>query len=147
MKNVTGAIRKKYYELLNGNLIVDGNPVPVYWKYIPSVISAPYYVLITTVSNRDRSTMQSSNTDTSVRLGIYTRDTTANPGSAADTIADQIFAIIYPTPQSTIDLSPDFQVSVLKQEGDDSPDAFQTDDAIFINRFITFGHIVLHSVI
>lgn len=144
MKDVNKALRKKYYELLNGSLNIENDPVPVYYKYLPNNIDKPYYVIIRTVSNTEISTKQLSNTDTSIQLGIYTKDTVANPGSYADDIAGQIYTIIYPTPQSTIDLEPDFQVAVTKLDNDISPDAIQSNNAVFVNRFITFAHKILH---
>lgn len=145
MKDVTKALRKKYFELLNNNVIINGAAVPVYYKYIPNIINTAYYIVLTTVSNTIISTKQSRITDTSLQIGIYTKDTTANAGAIADEIAEQVKDIIIPFPvNNRIDLSPDFQVVVLKPDGDQSPDALQIDDTIFINRFLTFTHKILH---
>lgn len=144
MKDINRALRKKYFEMLNGNLIINDTAVPVHYKYIPNIIDAPIYVLITTVSNTDISTKQRHMTDTSIQIGIYSKDTIANDGAAVDEIADQIYAIVCPTTLSKIDLMPEFQVVFFNMQSDNSPDAIQTDTSIFVNRFITFSHKVDH---
>src|ERR1044072_1834343 len=147
MSNVNRTLRKKCFELLNGNITVGSNSVPVYYKYIPNTIDKPYYIIIRTISNTDDSNFHRIKTNTSLQFGIYSKDTIANSGEAVEDIADQIHAIIYPTPQSTIDLTPNFQCAALKLGGDFSPDAFQSDNSIFINRFITFDLNILHQPI
>jgi hypothetical protein len=145
MKDVIGALRKKYYQLLNGSITVNSDAVPVYYKYVPNTINKPYYIVLSVISNVDKSTKQTRRTDTSMRVSIFTKDTIANSGSYADQIAEQVKAIITPNPvNNTIDLEPDFQCILIRPEGDVSPDAMQTKDAIFINRFLTFSHEILH---
>lgn len=144
MKDVNYPIRKKYFELLNGNLIYNNAAVSVYNKYLPSVISASSYVVINTISNTIIATKNSHITNTSVQLSIFTKDTTANDGKAVDSIADQIYQIIYPTPNSKISLEPDFQVVFMQPENDNSQTALQTNTAIYLNRFITFSHRIYH---
>lgn len=144
MRDVSGPIRKKYFELLNGVLLIDGNPVPVYNKYLPSTVITPWHVVIDTISNVNIPTKTSAISDTSVQLSIFTKDTTANSGKAVDSIADQIYLLIYPTPNSKISLEPDFQVVFQTPSGDNSFGALQTNTSIFLNRFITFSHKIYH---
>lgn len=144
MKNVNKVLRKKCFDLLNGNLTVEGEDVPIYYKYIPNTVDKPFYLIIRTVNNSDHSNFQRNKTNTSIQFGLYSKDTVANSGDAIEEMADQIYSIIYPTSQSKIDLTPDFNAACLKLENDISPDAFQTDNAIFINRFITFSFDILH---
>lgn len=139
MKNVNTAVRKKLYELLNP---VVG--VPVYYKYIPARIDVDAYVLITAINNNDTGTIHSSDTQTAVQIGIYTKDTQANSGVAADNIADIVYETIYPNPQAKIDLEPDFQNTGINMVSDNCPDVLQTNEAVFLNRFITFRLNIFH---
>lgn len=144
MRDVSGAIRKKYFELLNGVITYDSIAVPVYNKYLPNTITAPYYIVIDTISSVNIATKTSHITDTSVQLSIFTKDTTANSGKAVDYIADQIYQIIWPYPNAKISLEPDFQVVFQTLANDNSQTALQTNTAIYLNRFITFSHKIYH---
>jgi len=140
MKDVNTKLKSKLFEILSG--VLD---VPVYQKYLPANIDASAYVLITTVNNNDTSTMQSADTDTTVQIGIYTKDSQANSGETCDSIASTIYSTIYPSPSSTIDLSPDFQNCGLRLVSDVSPEAILTPTFALINRFISFRLDVFHK--
>jgi hypothetical protein len=86
----------------------------------------------------------SAHTNTVFLINIFTRDTSANPGTLVNTIAAEIYALIYPLPNSVIDLSPDFQNAQLSLANDFSPDAMQTNNAVYINRFISFRAYIYH---
>lgn len=144
MKDVNGAIRKKYFELLNGHLAVDGSSIPVYSDYLPNVIAADCYVVITVISNSSIATKTSHITDTSVQIGIFTKDTVANPGQKRDDIAGQIYSTIYPKSNSKISLEPDFQVVFMNLDNDNNLSPFQTDTAVYLNRYLTFSHKIYH---
>jgi len=118
---------------------------PVYTKYIPATITSSAYVLISTINNNDRSTMHSSDTNTAVQIGIYTRDSQANPGAQTEAIAQIIYNTIYPNSQSIIDLSPDFQNVTLRLANDIEPDAILTGTDVFINRFLIFRLHINHK--
>ncbi len=139
MKDVNSALREKLYTLLNGNISAS-----IYQNYLPASVNPSAYVIITTINNSDRSTLVSAHTTTVFQLNIYTKDTSANPGTMANTIAEEIYAIIYPLPNSVIDLSPDFQNAQLTLANDISPDAMQTSNAVYINRFISFRAYIYH---
>jgi hypothetical protein len=132
MKNVNTILQQKIYDLLQPVL-----SVPIYYKYLPSVIQENAYVLITTITNVDASTMHTSDTDTTVQLGIYSRGSQANAGVTVNETADIIYETLYPDRQTTIDLSPDYQNTSISLVNDTTPDALQTGSFIFINRFIT----------
>lgn len=139
MKDVNTILQQKIFELLQP---VTG--CPVYYKYLPSVIETNAYMLITTITNVDASTMQTSNTDTTVQISIYTRDSQANPGKLANDIAAVVYAALYPNRQQTIGLEPDFQNCSVALVNDTSPDAISTGNYVFINRFLTFRFNIYH---
>src|SRR5690348_14557426 len=116
MKSVNSTLIQKLYDLLSP---VVG--VPVYKKYILSHVTDPAYVLLSDINSNDASTMHSFDTDSAVQIGIYTKDSQANPGKRCDEIADLIYGTIFTSPQALIDLSPDFQNCVLRRQSDVSP--------------------------
>ncbi len=139
MSDVNSVLRKKLYELLSP---VVG--VPVYYKYIPAGNDTAAYVLISTITGIDASTMITFDTDVTIQLGIYTRDSQANSGAKADAIAQIIYNTLLPVQPSVIDLSPNFQNYALKRVNDVSPDAILTNNFAFINRFITLRAGIFH---
>lgn len=145
MKDVNSALRKKYFELLNGHLVIDGQAIPVYSDYIPNVINADCYLIVSIVSSSTAIATKTSHiTDTSVQFGIFTKDTVANPGKKRDDIAGQIYSIVFPKPNSKIDLEPEFQVVFMNLENDNNLSALRTDNAVYLNRYITFSHKIYH---
>jgi hypothetical protein len=145
MKNINKALRKKFFDLLNGAIIISSNAVPVYNKYLPSTVTAPSYIVLRTINNNDTSNFTRNKSNTSLQIGVYTKDTSANDESFCDTIVEQILAIVYPSPSSKIDLMPYFQACCMKLDNDFSPDALQFNNAIYINRFLTFSFQVMHQ--
>lgn len=104
MKDVNTILPRKIYELLQPVVSCK-----VYYKYVPANETGNAYVSINTITNTDVSTQQTSDTDTTVMIGIYSRESQANPGKLVDDIAAAVYAAIYPNRQQTLDLSPDFQ--------------------------------------
>lgn len=138
MKDIKSKITQKYFQLLNATV-----GVPVFVDYAPFKDECEdAYVLITGIASVDASTMNNVGTDTTVQVGIYTKDVVSNSGVTADDIAAMVYSTIYPRQDTLIDLTGDgfCKVSV-RLVNDISPDAIQTDSEIFINRIITFRHI------
>jgi hypothetical protein len=87
MKDVTTILQKKLYDILKPVL-----SCPVYYKYLPATIEPNEYVLINTITNIDAGTIHSSDTDTTIIIGIYTKDSQANPGKTANDIAALVYS-------------------------------------------------------
>jgi hypothetical protein len=139
MKDVTTILQKKLYDILKPVL-----SCPVYYKYLPATIEPNEYVLINTITNIDAGTIHSSDTDTTIIIGIYTKDSQANPGKTANDIAALVYSNLYPNQQFRPDLEPDFQVCSVALVNDVVPDPLMTRNYIFINRFITFRYNIYH---
>jgi hypothetical protein len=140
MKDINTILQKKLYDILKPVL-----SCPIYYKYLPATIEPNEYVLINTITNIDASTQQSSDTDTTIIIGIYTKDSQANPGKIANDIAALVYQNLYPNRQFKPDLSPGFQVCSVQLVNDIVPDPLMTRNFIFINRFITFRYNILHQ--
>jgi hypothetical protein len=75
VKDVNSILQQKIFALLRPAI-----SYPLYYKYLPAFVKENAYVTISIITNTDASTMQSSDTDTSVLIGIYSRESQANPG-------------------------------------------------------------------
>jgi len=139
VKEVNSILQQKIFNLLRPVI-----SYPLYYKYLPAFEKANAYVTINTITNIDASTMQSSDTDTTIQIGIYSRETQANPGQLVNDIAAAVYAVLYPSPIAAIDLMPDFQVCSVSLVNDVVPDAIASNTEIFINRFLTFRFNIYH---
>lgn len=136
MKDVTTYIKRKYYQLLKPELAI-----PVFVDYVPNQLAADAYVLITSPSSVDVSTFNSVDTDTSVQVGIYSKQPVINSDEVVGAAAQVIFDTIYPDQAALLDLTEfGFSKCGIDMVNDITPEALQTDSEIFINRFITFRH-------
>jgi hypothetical protein len=139
MKDVNTILKQKIHDLLRPAI-----PYPLYYKYLPSFVKSNAYVTISTITNIDASTMQTSDTDTTVQISIYSKESQANPGQLVNDIAAAVYAVLYSSPQAKIDLMPDFQNCSVSLVNDIVPDAIATNTEILINRFLTFRFNIYH---
>ena len=140
MKNVNSILQERIYDALNGNL-----SVPVYGDYLPPSVNPNGYVIISWMNHRQMPAFLQVNTDTTFQLSIFTKDTSANPGTLCNTVADEIFSILIPDNDALIDLEPELQSVSLNLEADNKPQPLTTNDAIFINRYLTFRANIYHK--
>jgi hypothetical protein len=139
MKDVNTILKQKIFDLLRPVI-----SYPLYYKYLPAFVKENAYVTINIITNTDASTMQTSDTDTTILVGIYSRETQANPGQMVNDIAAAVYAVLYPDPQFKLDLSPGFQNCSVSLVNDIIPDAIATNTEILINRFLTFRFNIFH---
>ena len=144
MKDVNYPLRKAYMLAL-ANMVVDSVTVEVFYPAAPEEYTGKAYILLSQPSNVDNGTKNSSDTDTSMQLKIITWNEGSNAGKLADLIANEVFARIYPIPQSTLDLSAD-NINMVSTEltGDQTQDYGTVDNRFFIDRYITFKHFISH---
>jgi hypothetical protein len=140
MRSSNLAIRKAVYDILAP---IAG--VPVYYKYIPARVETNAYILITTINANNASTINSHDTENTIQVGIYTKDSNAISGLQADSLADIIINNLVPRPASTIIID-GFQNCGISMVSENSPGAIQLPDGIAINHFITFRILLGHPM-
>ena len=106
MKDVNYKLRKSYNTALTG-LTVNSIAIPVYYLQAPESETGANYIIMNNVANVDEGSFSKTNTQTSMQLQVTTWAEGANAGKMADDIAGAVFGIIYPTPQSVLDMSAD----------------------------------------
>lgn len=143
MKDVNWELRKAYTTALAG-ITYNSNPVPVFYQNAPDDVTAKNYIVFSGISNGDSSTLNSSDTTTSIRVSIYTYNEKINAGRAADDLAGIVLSRIYPNPQFNLTLE-GFQVTSTRLSGDSSQDFSMVNQKTYINRFLTFRHQVYHQ--
>ena len=147
MKSVNYPLRKAYTAKLDG-MIVGGKAIPVFYQQQPDLDAEDLkaYVIMSAVNNTDISSQSSSDTDTSLQLTIHTWDDGGNDGKMCDDIGQKVFDLIYPTPQSVLDLSADgVQMVSIKMQSDFVTELSGHGNRYFIDRTIIFSHKIYHK--
>lgn len=138
MKNVNDILTLQYFTLLDNAV-----NVPVFrTKVIEDVaLGSDAYLLISGISNNDSSTFQTSDTDTSIQVSIYTRN---DDGSLVQSLANTVYQTIQPGTMPAFTIS-GFQLLTTELVNDIEQSPFIADQQTFLNRTITFKHKIFHQ--
>lgn len=103
--NVSTAIRIGYFQALNGNIVIDGDAVPVYDAYsIPEGVKYPY-IIISTQTEVERRVKWCRMYEATVLLDIVTGSLGISGRRQSEDIADQIEPIVNPITGPQIDIT------------------------------------------
>lgn len=104
MIDINTPLIKAYYEALAGNIFMPGSGtvVSVYEGEEPDNLQDKAYIVLGDVVSSDGSTKSSSDTATSIQIGIYTWENKYNTALTANDIAGQVYAIIKPSPNAVL---------------------------------------------
>lgn len=145
MKSVNYPLRKIYHAALTG---ITYNSVTVrnFYQKAPDDITDNYYIVFGSINNVDVSSKQKPDTTTSIQVVIHSHELKYNDGRAADDIAGQIFALIYPTPTATHDMSADGLQIVDTKLTNDVTQAYNIQGAReYLDRVLVFTHRIYHQ--
>ena len=145
MKDVNYPLRKAYITALDGNITVDAVNVPVYYLQAPEEETSEAYITLNQVSNVDAGTFSDHKTTTSMQVQIHTWDDNGNAGKKADDTAGAVLAILYPNPQTVLNMSADsLQMVGTRLAGDQVSELTGQGNRVFVTRILTFEHIISH---
>lgn len=113
--------------------------VPVFYQYLPSDRNENNYIVFRSINNNDTSTKSSFDTVTNITVEIHTKSNIGNRGLSADTIADYVLQLIYPSKQTNLSLNRGQMLST-EVSNDVTQDFTQRNQFGYISRFITFRH-------
>lgn len=98
MIDVKRPLRKAYYELLDGNISVNGHNVPVSDDVKKFGETATMYVILSTQTGSDDSTFSSFDSQEDIILDIVFKSKGRTNKDALDSIATQILGMVLPVP-------------------------------------------------
>lgn len=140
MIDVAHHIRKAYVDLLDGNLLLNGNPVPVYDELAEDEDGEAYVVLSTQIDS-DLGNKHSFISDHTMTVDIVTRFITSARKYPSEVIAEQILDLVLPTPSTTGLVSPsEVQITSVKLLGSESLGVDQFDTWKVVRKILRFGH-------
>lgn len=136
MRDVNEPVRVAYAAALLQVVGIDNN---VYYQVLPNNLNPDNYIVFRSLNSGDRSTKHSAVVDLNITIEIHTKNNIANPGLTADTIADQIFQLVYPDKQTNLTLSRG-AIIWTQIANDTTLDYALKNQFGYANRFLTFRH-------
>ncbi len=136
MRDVNEPVRIAYANALTQ---IPGFSDFVFYQTAPNNINPDNYLVFRSISSSDASTKDSAVVDLSITVEIHTKNNFANPGLTADTIADQIFQLVYPDKHTNLTLSRG-AIIWTNVTTDRTQDYTLRGQFGYIDRFITFNH-------
>jgi hypothetical protein len=143
MKDINKQLRKAYYDALQG-ITYNSQPVPVHYNEIPTDDYPEFYIVFSGINSTDNSTKHSSDTSTNIQVGIYTQKDVSNTGDAADVIAEQVFANIYPNPDFRLTVA-GAQVLNTQLVTDRTTEVSMSNQLKLVDRILVFSHRIYHN--
>jgi hypothetical protein len=143
MKDVNYPLRTAYKIALQG-IVYDSDPVAIYAGEAPPNNEQKYYIVFGSITNNDISTKQTSDTQTQIRVTIFTRADGSNSGKAVDFIAGQVFEKVYDVPTFNLSVS-GFQVIDTKLASDNTQEWENNAQLKLVDRTLVFSHNIFHK--
>lgn len=134
MKDVNLPLRTAY------NTALSTLTVPVFANYIPIGAEAETYIVFSNVTNNDISTKQSSDISAIMQVAIYTYSDIGNSGEAVDTLANQVFSLLYNNTRSVLNLGALFQMLSTELNSDQTNQTITIGQRVYIDRILQFKH-------
>jgi len=136
-------IRTAYFQLLNGNVVLNAVPVPVYDAEALNTSVYPYIILSTQTNTSSYSKNNLGSVHTIV-VDIITGFTGAVKSSDRDSIAEQIYSIVRPSRYGiSISSFNTSQAQILSSRlVSDTTMDMQNDVYKILRRILTFSHII-----
>ena len=135
MIDVNYSLRIAYQTALNE--CIPG--VVAFYGAVPATVSPDTYIIIRSITNTDASTMNSSDTDTTVTVEIQTWTDGSNSGLTADLIAREVFNRVLPNPSGIL-TADGMQIVSTRLLNDVSPPPISQANRVYQSRVLTFGH-------
>jgi hypothetical protein len=134
MIDINYSLRIAYFNALTG---IAG--VPVFYQSVPKNVSPDNYIVYRGIINTDASTMNSSDTETSIIVEIHTFSDGLNSGLNADMVAREVFNRVLPNPSGVL-TADGCQIVSTRLLNDRTQDYSTEADRGYISRVLTFGH-------
>lgn len=147
MIDVNYELRISYFSLIAGNIFINGQAIPLYYGQAPLSLASnnpDNYILINTIYSNNFNDDKFNYTNTTVQLMIVTKKLQNNSGAIADSIANQIYGIIYPYPRAQIVQITSGYVADTKMFLDTIQSGLNDGEKKVVNRVISFLHIIRH---
>lgn len=138
MRDYNKALRAGYFQRLNGAVLSNSSPVPIYSKMAPNEAIYPY-IILSTQTGVEASTKNDQGQENTILIDIVTGFVGAVNDEIADDIADQIYQLIHPADRHFVDVGPNLQIISTSLLLDTTVEGQNNTYKLF-RRLIRFGH-------
>lgn len=136
MRDINKPLARSYFDRLNGNVIINSQPVKLYRLFVPQG-HPDYYILIQGVSSVGIETKNDQDRNTSIQLVFYSRKD-LNGATELQSMVDQALQLVYPYRG----FAPDGCLSMDLVSDNEIGDIDPATSKQIIERIITFKHII-----
>lgn len=138
-------VRRGYYQKLNGQILIDGQPIPVYDAMAPNKAIYPY-IIFSTQTSVDDSVKRCQGQEVTMLIDVVTGYNGAVQRAPLDSICNQIYQLINTVDAiGFIDVGPSLQIIQTRLLSDTTVEA-QNDVWKILRRLLRFGHKVHEQV-
>lgn len=96
MKDWAQPLRKAYYDLLNGVVVIDSGFVPVFQERVADNEPSNIYIVIGDIVSSNADDFTTYNSEVFLNLDVVSRQQ-SGMGDEVDTMVDQIKTLLFPT--------------------------------------------------
>lgn len=145
MQDINYELRTSYFSHLAGNIFVNGQAIPVVTYQFPIAampINADNYLLLDSIFSTNFNDDDTHYLTTIVQFHIVTKAMQNNAGAIKDSIASQLYGIIYPDVKTQVVQIVSGQVFDTKISNDVEQSGLNDGEKKVVNRIISFRHLI-----
>lgn len=145
MVDINYELRTSYFSHLAGNIFVNGSAIPVVVYQYPiaaAPTSADNYLLLDSIFSTNFNDDDTHYLTTIVQFHIVTKAMQNNSGAIKDSIASQLYSIIYPNVKTQVVQIVSGQVFDTKISNDVEQPGLSDGEKKVVNRIISFRHLI-----
>ncbi len=145
MVDVNSELRTSYYSLIAGNIFINGSAIPFYYSQVPiteTPVNPDNYLLLTSIFSTNINDDLYSQLTTIVQFTIVTKTLQNNAGAIKDSIASQLYGLIFPNVRAHSVQIISGQVFDTKPQNDIEQTSLNDGEKKVINRIVSFRHLI-----
>ena len=148
MVDVNFELRTSYFSLLAGNIIINSGAIPIYYSQAPLNVTPANpdnYVLLATLASTNNNDDNTTYLTTIIQFTIVTKAIQNNAGAIKDSIANQLYNLIWPSVRAQPVQIVSGQVFDTKIQNDIEQTSLSDGEKKVINRIVSFRHLIAIS--
>lgn len=135
-------IRASYFSVLNGNITIEGSPIPIVDEKLDVNISEHdiYILMLDQIEdNETRAVKDKWVNEINFRMQICNQRKSTNTKEVVEDVSNQILTILFPTKQTTaIRLDDPLRLTYARKTSADYQPVVQNNNGFLISKILTF---------
>lgn len=145
MLDINEPLRIVYFTALSG-IVYNSVPIQVFSPQLPSTIAPGIYIIIGPIIDTNDNLKTSFQHESLVPVSIYTNSLQYNDGAAVNAVAQEVMQRIWPYTRFNITLPNGLKCTITQKDSDTTSDFSIQNQNTYIDRTITFRHLIFENV-